>query len=312
MSAATNYTISYGKAQVPLFRVYARALVGVTRIPESAFDGRENTLLAAEIDVEVFGNNFLPAYTQGDNSNVVATDSMKNFVIQQALAFDGATLEGFLDLLGRQFLATYPQMEALRLTGREVPFLAAPVPQDAAGRFGPSSVLFRRSHDDYAVATLDFARAAGAPTLTAHRCGRVGLQLLKITGSSFTRFVRDAYTTLPERGDRPLFVYLDVYWRYADAQDMLGPEAARYVAAEQVRDLVQVVFHECVSESIQHLVNEMGQRLLARFPQLAEVSFEAQNRTPDPMAVAEADPKVKVYSVPFPAYGLIKLTLTRP
>jgi urate oxidase len=312
MSTDFHYAISYGKAQVPLFRVYARPLAGVTRIPESAFDGRENTLLAAEIDVEVFGNNFLPAYTQGDNSNVVATDSMKNFVLQQALAFDGATLEGFLDLLGRQFLATYPQMEALRLTGREVPFLAVPVPQGTMGSFGPSSVLFRRSHDDHAVAVLDFARVAGAPILTAHRCGRVGLQLLKVTGSSFTRFVRDAYTTLPERGDRPLFVYLDVYWRYADTRDMLGSEAARYVAAEQVRDLAQVVFHEFVSESIQHLVNEMGRRLLARYPQLAEVSFEGQNRTPDPMAVAETDPKVKVYSVPFPAYGLIKLTLTRP
>jgi urate oxidase len=306
-----RYTISYGKAQVPLFRVYARPLANVTPIPESAFAGRPNILIAAEIDVEVFGDNFLPAYTQGDNREVVATDSMKNFILQQALAFDGATLEGFLDLLGRRFLATYPQMQALRLTGREVPFVPATVPQDGAANFGPSDVLFRRSHDDYALAVLEFARADGAPTLTAHRCGRVGLQLLKVTGSAFTHFVRDAYTTLPERGDRPLFIYLDIFWKYADPADLLGPDAARYVAAEQVRDLAQAVFHEFVSESIQHLVNEMGQRLLARFPQLAEVTFEGQNHTPDPMAVSDADPRVKVYSIPFPAYGLIKLTLTR-
>jgi urate oxidase len=66
-----------------------------------------------------------------------------------------------------------------------------------------------------------------------------------------------------------------------------------------------------VSESIQHLVHEIGARQLRRFPQLAAVSFEAQNRTWDPAAQSEADPKVKVYTDPFPAYGVIKLRLTR-
>jgi urate oxidase len=55
----------------------------------------------------------------------------------------------------------------------------------------------------------------------------------------------------------------------------------------------------------------MGQRLLARFPQLAEISFEAQNRTRDPIAESASDSKVKVYSDPFSAYGLIRLTIAR-
>ena len=90
MGPEFGYEISYGKARVPLYRVYARPLAGVTPIPESAFTGRGNALFALEVDVEVFGDNFLPAYTRGDNSDVVATDSMKNFVLQQALAFEGA------------------------------------------------------------------------------------------------------------------------------------------------------------------------------------------------------------------------------
>ncbi len=77
MTADYHYEISYGKARVPLYRVYAAPLSGVTRIPESSFTGRDNMLFAMEIDVEVFGNNFLPAYISGDNANVVATDSMK-------------------------------------------------------------------------------------------------------------------------------------------------------------------------------------------------------------------------------------------
>jgi urate oxidase len=143
--------------------------------------------------------------------------------------------------------------------------------------------------------------------MTSHRCGHVGLQLLKVTGSSFTNFVRDNYTTLPERVDRPLFIYLDVYWKYTNIADM----QERYIPSEQVRDVVQAVFHEFVSESIQHLVHEMGLRLLTRFPQMAEVSFEGQNRTRDLIGTSEGSPEQKVYTDPFSAYGMIKLTITR-
>jgi urate oxidase len=92
---------------------------------------------------------------------------------------------------------------------------------------------------------------------------------------------------------------------------MLASDHGRYVPAEQIRDLAQTVFHEFVSESIQHLAHEMGMRILARFPQLSEVSFEAHNRTPDPVAISDTDPRAKVYSSPFPAYGLIRLTVSR-
>jgi urate oxidase len=308
---AYNYTISYGKMRVPVYRVYASSLAGVTPVPESAFTGRTNTLFAVEVDVEVLGNNFLSAYTNGDNSRVVATDSMKNFVLHQALEFEGSTMESFLDMLGRAFLSTYAQMEQLRLIGRELPFAATLIPTGAPGDFAPSEVLFSRSHNDYALAMLEFSRAGEDITLSAHRCGRIGLELLKVTGSSFSHFVRDTYTTLPERVDRPLFTYLDVSWRYADIEAMLKTGSKSYVPSEQVRDLVTSVFHEFVSESIQHLVHEMGHRLLDRFPQISSVTFEAQNRTPDPVAVSESDPRVKVYTSPLSAYGLIQLTLER-
>src|SRR5206468_6253149 len=62
--------ISYGKMQIPLYRTYAAPMSGVKSIPESGFTGRNNILFAAEVDVEVFGDNFMPAYTDGDNSNV--------------------------------------------------------------------------------------------------------------------------------------------------------------------------------------------------------------------------------------------------
>ncbi len=311
MNIQHTFAISYGKLRVPVYRVYAKPLVGITPIPESRFTRRENTLFAFEIDVEVFGSNFLPAYSEGDNSNVVATDSMKNFVLRQALAFGGSTIEAFLAELGQRFLSTYTQMESLRLSARELAFTTVPIPQSVEAPSGQSEVLFRRSHNDFTVATLEFARAGDQSLVTTHRCGRVNLELFKVTGSAFTHFVRDEYTTLPERIDRPLFIYLDLFWKYTDNNALLDTDHTRYVPAEQVRDVVEVVFHQFVSESIQHLVYEMGKRLLARFPQLAEVSFEAQNRTRDLVVTSNEDEKIKVYSDPFSAYGIIKLTLGR-
>src|SRR5262249_21599098 len=145
--------------------------------------------------------------------------------------------------LGHRFLTLYPEMGQIRVSGRELPFVAAQVP-DTEGGFTASDVLFSRAHDDYGVASLEYALEDGLPRLLAHECGRVGLQLLKVTGSAFTRFARDEHTTLPERGDRPLFIHLDLHWRYADPATLLAESHVGYVAPEQVRDLARSVFHQ--------------------------------------------------------------------
>ncbi len=191
--------ISYGKLRVPLQRVVER-------------DGRHD-VLAAEVSVEVLGENFEAAYTEGDNREVVATDTMKNFILRESLAYEGDTLEGLIVHLGKGFLATYPVMEAVRMTGREHRFDRV------------SGKLFAREHGDHGVAEAHL----DASGLTDLRSGREDLQLLKVTGSAFTKFARDDYTTLPERVDRPLFVRMDVHWRYAD------PERD-HVDSREVRD----------------------------------------------------------------------------
>jgi urate oxidase len=301
----------YGKADVSTYRSWAKPLEGVRRIPESSFTGRPNALLAAAIDVQVMGEVFAAAYTEGDNSNVVATDTMKNFIHRESLGFDGSTLEGWLFHLGRRFLETYPQMERLRVAAEEIRFDPQPIPAPGGG-FEPSGVLLHWRHDDHGVCTLELGRAAdGSVVLGDLRSGRVELDLLKVTGSSFAAFARDQYTTLPERSDRMLFTNVDIAWRYADPTIAIDPDPARYVASDQVADLAAVVFHEFVSLSIQHLVHEIGQRMLLRFPDLVEVSFEAENRTLDVAETSAQDERVKVYTDPRPPYGRIGLTMHR-
>jgi urate oxidase len=173
-------------------------------------------------------------------------------------------------------------------------------------------VLYRRRHDDRGVASVELGRAEdGAVVLGDVRAGRIGLELLKTTGSAFADFPRDEYTTLPSKKDRLLYTNVDIAWRYTDAEAALAPDPERYVASEQVSDLAAVVFHEFVSLSIQHLVHEIGTRMFERFPALEEITFEAQNRTFDTAEEAAEDERRKVYTDPRPPYGRIGLAMRR-
>src|SRR3954468_12040528 len=101
--------IRYGKTRVVFFRLARRSAPP----------------FAASVDIDVFGERFKASYTEGDNTEVVATDTMKNFVYATAADFSGTSLEAYVAFLGRRLLETYPQMERIRVTAREVPLDAA-------------------------------------------------------------------------------------------------------------------------------------------------------------------------------------------
>jgi urate oxidase/2-oxo-4-hydroxy-4-carboxy-5-ureidoimidazoline decarboxylase len=263
---AQPLTWSYGKADVSVYRVAA------------------DRVFACTVRMLVTGEAFLPSYAEGDNSLVVATDSMKNFVHRAALGFDGTELEDFLAHVGRAFLDRYEHVESVNIEGREAPF---------ARRRGR---VLQRLYDDHAFAWLNVARDG----IRQHRSGRRALHLIKLSGSSFAGFVRDEYTTLPERYDRPLFVHLGADWTFAEFE--------RRVPGEDVRDVLVDTFAEFESASIQHLLHEMGTRVLARFQGIAEILFWAENRLWD---TAEDGDGATVYTDARPPYGLIHLLLRR-
>src|SRR5207245_7571616 len=227
----TSTEISYGKARVVFYRLA----------------GRDAPPLAASVDIDVFGERFLSAYTEGDNRSVVATDTMKNFVYAMAAEYEGSTLLGLCAFLGQRFLVTYPVMETLRVSAREVPLDAA------AGERGPSDVLFRSTRGDGAVAQVAVDAIGGKAEITAARSGWEGMRFVKTTGSSFATFARDDYTTRPELTDRPLTIRLDVYWRYSDLRDGVA-EGPGFLGPRAVRDEIERMFHEFNSRSIEHLV----------------------------------------------------------
>ena len=246
-----------------------------------------SSLFAAEVGMTARGEAFGPSYTEGDNTLVVATDSMKNFIHIAALEYEESSLEGFLELLARRFLDTYGHVERIELTASEVPFARR------------SEQSFQGVGGDYAVADFALDRDGALE----HRSGREGLRLMKLTGSSFEGFLRDEYTTLADSRDRPLFIHLDVHWRNLDFTARADGEA--------VRDSLAATFAAFDSASIQELVHEMGVRALDAFPEIAEISFFGENRLWDTAQVYGPDQRVRVYTDPRPPFGQIELTLAR-
>jgi urate oxidase len=278
--------IRYGKARVIFF---------VTRKPPAS-------PFAAAVDIDVFGERFIASYTEGDNREVVATDTMKNFVYATAAEFHGKSLESYVAFLGHRLLTTYPQMERIRVTAREVPL------DGGHHDKGQSDVVFRMTRGDGSMAHADFAREGSDIRITGARSGLEGLRLLKTTGSSFASFARDGYTTLPDLVDRPLTIRMDTHWQYGDVRDASG-DGKGHVDAEVIRKALEHTFHDFNSRSIQELVHEMGQRLLKGFPSLAAVEFSAENHTPD--KVAEGEGGVRVFAEPRQTFGKIGLVLRR-
>lgn len=261
----------------PVAQLYGKHAVSVYRIAG-------DRLFACEVDTMLIGRAFVPSYTEGDNSMVVATDSMKNFVHRTALEFEGDALEDFLFELGSRLLGRYEHVDSVDMHAEEVTFEKK------------SGVVFQRLYDDRAVADVALARDG-----TRYQwSGRKDLHLIKLSGSSFAGFIRDEYTTLPDTYDRPLFIHLDVQW--------IDSDPTRRSSGEKVRELVVETFASFESASIQHLVYEMGVRALDQFAEIGSISFRAENRLWDQAGEGEG---AVVYTEARPPFGVIDLTLQR-
>ncbi len=270
----------YGKGDVIVYRLNRDG-----QTPEGC-----SPVFGASVLLLVYGNAFWPTYTTGDNTGLVATDSMKNFIQRETLNFTGYDLDSFCRFLGDRFLDLYPQVEGLQITANEIPYDA----MDSRHAFKPAG-------PERAFARLELSRR-GVVEATS---GLKGFRMLRLGGSAFTGFVRDQYTTLPDVVDRPLHMWLDLDWRYVSAANALSE--GRVVA--QVRAIICELFRTFESGSIQQLIYQMGTRLLEDIPTIAEVHLEANNRTWD--TIAERGDAMGVYTDARPPYGCLGLRLTR-
>jgi urate oxidase/2-oxo-4-hydroxy-4-carboxy-5-ureidoimidazoline decarboxylase len=270
----------YGKGDVIVYRLNRDG-----KTPDG-----QSPVFGANVLLLVYGDAFWPTYATGDNTGLVATDSMKNFIHRETFHFSGDDLADYCRFLGTRFIDKYPQVEGAQVSAVEMPY---------AGVDG--DVAFAPSGPERATARVELRRGE----IVEASAGIRGFKLLRLGGSAFHGFVRDEYTTLPDIRNRPVHMWLDIDWRYREAQAAFG----RNGVTSRARQIVRDVFRTFESGSIQQVIYQMGTRLLDEIPAMAEVNLEANNRTWLP--VAERGEELGVYMEPPPPYGCLGLRLTR-
>jgi urate oxidase len=271
----------YGKGDVIVYRLNRDC-----RVPENQLP-----VFGANVKLLVYGDAFWPTYTTGDNTGLIATDSMKNFIQRETLNYSGSDLEDYSRFIGTKFLDTYPQVEGLRVSVTEIPYAA----------FSDGSAVFVPSGPERLTARIEMNRAGIVEIVS----GIAGLRWLRLGGSAFHGFVRDRYTTLPDIKNRPLHMWLDLEWLYTSPE---GAFSAGRIPCT-VRQIVRRVFETFESGSIQQVIYQAGTELLREIPAIAEVSLEANNRTWD--TVTERGEELGVYTDARPPYGCLGLRLRR-
>ncbi|WP_437663511.1 factor-independent urate hydroxylase [Sorangium sp. So ce1182] len=238
---------SYGKSRVRLVKVRRAA--------------ERHELTDIDVDIELEGD-FDDAYTQGDNSKVLPTDTMKNTVYALAKGHPVEPIEEFGVLLAEHFLGK-PHARRARIAIAEKVWSRI----DAGG--APHPHAFLRASGERRTAEI-----TAAPGDVAIVSGVEDLLVLKTTGSAFSGFPRDQYTTLKETDDRILSTLMVARWRAPAGRRDEAPTATW----ESARRALLETFAGQHSLSVQHTIHALGEAVLAACPAVDEVSLSLPNK----------------------------------
>jgi urate oxidase len=234
----------YGKAETHLVRVHR--------------DGDVHSLRDLTVSVALAGD-LEAVHLTGDNANVLPTDTQKNTIYAFAEDVPIGPPEKFALRLARHF-ASGPIRRA-RVVVCEMTWARIAVDGQ------PHPHAFMQAGEERRIATA-ICEAGGEWLLS----GLSGLVLLKSTGSEFSGFARDRYTTLAETRDRVLATAVTARWRHAW-------EGADWDEsyADARRALIEA-FASTHSLSLQQTLHAMGQAVLAARPEVAEVRLSLPNK----------------------------------
>ena len=104
------------------------------------------------------------------------------------------------------------------------------------------------------------------------RAGLGDLFVLRSTGSGFSGFDRDEFTSLPETRDRIVATVISAEWTYA-------PDVLDYQTAWQTaRDAIVEAFTNHYSQSVQQTIYLMCTAVMDAVPEIADVTIELPNK----------------------------------
>lgn len=182
----------YGKNHVKLLHVFRNGPVHTIR----EFEVDTHLKLSTQKD-----------YLDGDNRDIIATDTQKNTVFVLAKKHGIKTPEEFGLLICSHFLYMYKHVDEVEVGIEEYPWERL----QADDREHNHAFLFSPNAIRFAMVTQ---KRNESPLIKG---GLKGLRLLKTTQSAFTDFYQDGYRTLPDDNDRVFSTVVTATWEFSTA-----------------------------------------------------------------------------------------------
>ena len=236
---------NYGKADVRLFKVFR--------------DQPRHEIRDVWVRLSMTGD-FEAAHVAGDNTDLIATDSVRNTIY--GLAVDGLTgsVEAFGKLLIRHIVSQGPKVRRARVSFTEHQWDRL----ESAGQ--PHDHAFVRQMPKH---TAEVEGDGEAFSVTS---GIDELYVLKTTGSGWAGYLKEPFTTLPETHDRIMATVVTAKWEYA------LPECDYDAVWARVYRTVLETFGDHYSPSVQNTLYRMGAAVLGACPELSRIHFSFPNR----------------------------------
>jgi urate oxidase len=244
-----NVTIgqsNYGKSDVRLVKVNR--------------DTERHEITEVRVDVSLEGD-FDAAHVEGDNTDLLATDTMRNTVYALSKEHLKGEIEEFGLKLIDHFLEAGPKVTGVRI--------------DFTEHLWERIQVDGREHDH------SFVRAAGVRTATVEgdesgarsiKAGIDDVVVLKTTQSGWEGYLHEQFTTLPETNDRILSTVVTAEWEYNTLEVEFG-ETWR-----GVKEQILTTFTDHYSASAQNTLYLTGKAVLERFPEIERIHFSFPNR----------------------------------
>jgi urate oxidase len=237
----------YGKSHVRLVRVKRHA------------DRHDFSEWQVEVLLQ---GDFASCFEEGDNSKILATDTMKNTVYSLARDSSAASIENFAMELIDFLLGRNPQISKAEVMIQEKAWKRLNV----RGKTHPTTFVNSSSENQ----TTKVSRLQGGSFSVVS--GLENLVIMKTAGSAFEGFIKESLTTLAESKDRLFGTAVRANWSYKAGK--LDFSALRVKARETLLE----VFANHASKSVQHTLYAMAERVLEEIREIEEVELTMPNK----------------------------------
>jgi len=238
-------------------------------------------IMQLNVQILLEGDDMETAFTEGDNSKVVPTDTCKNTVYCVANQNEFNSIEEFGIILGKHFIATYPTIvNKVNIVIKKDVWERVVVP-DSRGKNAPHKHTFRRVGPQVPYTEVSVGGSRGTVTSVAVKSGFKSLDILKTTQSGFTGFPRCRFTSLPEVTDRLVGTSADAEWVYNPEQVLRG--AINYnktfsdVETAFIRTFAGPADKGIYSASVQNTLFEMASAGLKVAPAVEQITLLMPN-----------------------------------